>query len=664
MTRQTAARNQKRWMRLRLWMVAGGFCLLCLILVGRAVDLMVLKRDRLAGLAQGEFMRQVKLTPRRGIIFDRHMEELAVSLDTDSIYARPLSITTPRQTGRELAKALGLNRREVTADLKSERHFIWVARRVSPAQAEAVKKLNLKGVGILKEPRRFYPNSNLACHILGFAGYDAKGLEGLEASYDKVLRAPETTGRRLRDALGRTVALDAELFSGLPEGNHLVLTLDKTVQYHTEKVLAEAVKRSRATAGMALVLLPQTGEIMAMAGYPGFNPNSFNRFPESAYRNRTITDWFEPGSTFKVFVAAAALARHAVSLEQMFYCEEGAWQVGGRTLHDVHSYGKLNLADIIKFSSNIGAAKVGQSVGAADLYRTLHDFGFGQATGVDLKGEVEGILRGWRRWREVEMANICFGQGVAVTALQMVQAMGAIANGGVLMRPYLVKARLDRESRLVSETRPRVVRRVMGAREARILTRMLTRVTEDDGTGPKARVEPFQVAGKTGTAQKVKPGGGYSHTDYMSSFVGFLPADDPRVVVLVAIDTPRGSHYGGVVAGPAFAEIARVALHALGVHRPSDQPLMASASPGAEAAPPAPVAIDAALARARAEMEQGRTPDLAGLTLRQTHDLARRLKLTLKVKGWGRVAAQKPAPGSPLSKAPLMLTLKPAHGGA
>ena len=272
MTRQTAARNQKRWMRLRLWLVAGGFCLLCLILVGRSVDLMVLKRDRLAGLAQGEFMRRVKLTPRRGIIFDRHMEELAVSLDTDSVYARPLSITTPRQTGTRLAKALGLNRREVVADLKSERHFVWIARRVSPAQAEAVKKLDLKGVGLLKEPRRYYPNSGLACHVLGFAGYDAQGLEGLEASYDKVLRAPEATARRLRDALGRTVALDAELLGRLPEGNHLVLTLDKTVQYQAEKILAETVKRHRAASGMALVLLPQTGEIMAWPATPASTP--------------------------------------------------------------------------------------------------------------------------------------------------------------------------------------------------------------------------------------------------------------------------------------------------------------------------------------------------------------------------------------------------------
>jgi cell division protein FtsI (penicillin-binding protein 3) len=662
MTRRTAARDQKRWMRLRLWMVAGGFGLLCLVLAGRAVDLMVLKQDRLAGLARGEFVRQVKLTPRRGIIFDRHMEEMAVSLDTDSVYARPLAVTTPADSGRRLAKALGLGKKAVVAKLKSERRFVWIARRVSPAQAEAVRKLDLTGVGLVKEPRRFYPNSNLACHVLGFAGLDARGLEGLEAAYDKTLKGPDATVTSLRDALGRTVSLDSDVISRLPEGNHLVLTLDKTVQYHTEKILAETVTRYRAAGGMALVMLPQTGEILAMAANPGFNPNVFGRYPKATYRNRLITDTFEPGSTFKIFVAAAALARHAVSLEQTFFCEEGAWQVGRRVLHDVHSHGKLNLADIIKLSSNIGAAKVGQAVGRADLYRTFRDFGFGQPTGIDLNGEVSGVLRPWRSWREIEMATTCFGQGLSVTALQLTQAVAAVANGGVLMRPFLVKAELDRESHLVRETRPRVVRRAMGAREARILTGMMTRVTEDSGTGPKARVEPFQVAGKTGTAQKVKPEGGYSHSDYVSSFVGFLPAEDPRVAVLVAIDSPRGSHYGGVVAGPAFARIARVALNSLGVYRPSAEPLtMAAAS---QDAPPAPVPTAGALQAASAALEQGITPDMSGLTLRQANDLARRLKLKLTVRGWGRVASQQPAPGSPNQKNALQLVLKPAHGGA
>ncbi len=659
--------RQRRWLRARLWLVGLVFACAFVVLVGRATHLQVLKQQELSARAQSEFLKQVEVTPRRGIIFDRNQEELAVSLDTHSVYASPLKITRPRAIGRRLAAALGLPAREVIKRLRGERGFVWIARRVSPDKAAAVKKLDLPGVGLVKEPRRFYPYTTLACHVLGFAGLDARGLEGLEKEYDRILKGQRHTLTSLRDALGRTIHLTPAAFTQLPEGSHLILTLDKGVQYQVEKILAETVARYRAKGGQVVVLRPQTGEILAMAAWPVFNPNVFARFPRATYRNRTITDTFEPGSTFKTFVAAAALMSSKVSLDQLFDCEQGTWKVGGRLIHDTHSHGKLNLADIVKFSSNIGAAKVGQAVGAETLYRTIRAFGFGQPTGVDLPGESRGILRPARAWRPVDMANICFGQGVAVTTLQMAQAFAAIANGGVMMRPFVVRAEVDSSGRLIHETQPRVVRRVMSAREARILTGMLQRVTEEGGTGTRARVGNLPVAGKTGTAQKVSPGGGYSKRDYISSFVGFVPADNPQVVVVVVIDTPRGQHYGGVVAAPAFSRIARVALEALGV-QPGGGLQMAQAAPASSPPPPGGAATRPAAAGQgyrRSEVERslalGLAPDLRGCTLRQVLELFG--KVRLEVKGWGRVVAQKPEPGKPLGKG-LRLRLSPEAGGA
>jgi cell division protein FtsI (penicillin-binding protein 3) len=653
----------KQRLRLRLWLVGGIFACAFMVLLGRAAHVQIIQQEELSARAQKEFRKQVEVTPRRGIIFDRNQEELAVSLDTHSVYASPLKITQPGKAGRKLAKALGLPAKGVIKRLQGERGFVWIARRVSPDKATAVRELELKGVGLVMEPRRFYPYTTLACHVLGFAGLDAQGLEGLEKKHDRVLKGHGHTLTSLRDALGRTIHLTPAAFTQLPEGNHLMLTLDKGLQYHTEKILAATVAKYKAKGGQAIVMIPQTGEILAMASRPVFNPNVYNKYPRPFFRNRTITDTYEPGSTFKTFVAAAALASQKVSLDQLFDCEQGSWSIGGRVIHDTHKYGKLNLADIVKLSSNIGVAKVGQTVGAKDLYKTIRAFGFGQPTQVDLPGESRGILRPASAWRPVELANICFGQGVAVTALQITQAFAAIANGGVLMRPYVVRAEVDSGGRLVAETQPRVVRRVMGAREARILTNMLRAVTEEGGTGTRARVGSIPVAGKTGTAQKVNPSGGYSKTDYMSSFIGFLPADDPQVVVLVVIDTPKGQHYGGVVAGPAFSRIARAALDSLGMQ---GQGVLQAAS---EQTPAPAVAKqkDKGLGSELAGMDPkrvlalGLVPDLKGYTLRQVMQFSGKVRLSLQ--GWGRVVAQDPEPGHPVGRG-LSLKLSPRAGGA
>ncbi len=658
----------RRYLRLRILLVGVAFAAAFVALVGRAVDLQVLKQDKLAQLARREFLKRVKIPPRRGIIYDRNQVELAVSLDTESVFARPVAITDPRGTALKLSRVLGVSYRRLVKKLKSERGFVWVARRVSPAEVRAVRALKLKGVGLVTEPRRFYPFTNLACHVLGFAGLDARGLEGLERKFDRVLRGSDRTVLSLRDALGRTIQVEPAAYASLPEGHHLILTLDKNLQYRTEKILAETVAKYRAKGGQAIVMAPQTGEILALASVPGFNPNVYGSYPPATWRNRAVTDTFEPGSTFKVFVAAAALASQKITLEQLFDCERGQWRIGGRVIHDTHPHGRLNLADIVKYSSNIGAAKVGMTIGARQLYRTLKAFGFGSPTGVDLPGESRGILRPVSSWRPVELANICFGQGVAVTPLQLLTAVAAVANGGVLMRPFVVRAEIDQHARLVRETQPQARGRALGAREARLLTSMMVRVTEPGGTGTLARVEPFKVAGKTGTAQKVKPGGGYSRSDYMSSFVGFLPADDPKVAVLVVIDTPRGSHYGGVVAGPAFARIARAALAALGMQPAPPVTQQVKAGPGratgaASPEPPTPLPSSRDLKELERMLAAGRVPDLRGLTLRQVMELARRAGTRLEIRGWGRVARQEPKPGGRLAGR-LELVLLPPQGEA
>lgn len=660
--------NGKHYMRLRLGLLAVGFAVAFVALVGRAVDLQVFQREHLLARAQREFMKQVELAPRRGIIFDRNQEELAVSLDTESVYARPLTITTPRQTGHLLAQALGLPEDQVVKRLKEERGFVWVARRISPDKAEAVRSLELTGIGLINEPRRFYPYTSLACHVLGFAGMDAKGLEGVEAEYDSVLRGQVSKVTSLRDALGRTIYLTPAAFTSLPEGNHVILSLDKRLQYQVEKILAATVAKHHAAGGQAVVIVPQTGEILAMASVPYFNPNVFGRFPKESFRNRVITDTFEPGSTFKMFVAAAALNTKKATPLSQFYCENGEWGIGGRVIHDTHEYGQLSLTEIIKFSSNIGAAKVGQLVGAEELYNVIKGFGFGRPTEVDLPGESRGILRPYRSWRPVDLANICFGQGVAVTGLQLVQGVAAVANGGVVMRPYLVKAVVDQSGHLVKENQPQVVGRVMGEREARQLTTMLEQVTQPGGTGTAARVDPYTVAGKTGTAQKMDPnGGGYSHSDYMSIFTGFLPAEDPKLAILVVIDTPKGQHYGGLVAGPAWAAIARLALDAQGVQPPHNPDTLLVRQGAGQPAVPAPKAVAAPRKPQDAgpALAQGKVPDLRGFSLRQVLRLAKEQRLPIIVNGWGRVVSQQPQPGLTLEpEQQLKVELAPAEGGA
>ncbi len=399
-------------------------------------------------------------------------------------------------------------------------------------------------------------NAGTSAQVVGFCGTEGSGLEGLEYHYDSFLSGRESSWTVLKDALGRCFRVEGTRTEAR-DGHNLVLTIDKNIQYIAERALFEGVEEFLAVSGMTVVMAPSTGAVLAMAHVPQFNPNTFERYEPWLWRNRAIADSFEPGSTLKIFLAAAALESGRCTPEAEFYCENGRYRIGRHVVNDVHSYGTLSLKDIVKYSSNIGAVKVGERIGSRFLFDKLRGFSFGAKTGVDCPGESPGGLRPVDRWSKMDAAAICFGQGIAVSALQLAAAVSAIANDGVLMKPYLVGAITDPEGRVVSSFQPTVLRQAVSSQTARSLTSVLARAVEEGGTGVRAAVEGYRVAGKTGTAQKVDPSAkAYSNNRHLASFVGFVPAEDPAVVILVVIDEPKKHYYGGVVAAPVFRRTA------------------------------------------------------------------------------------------------------------
>jgi cell division protein FtsI (penicillin-binding protein 3) len=647
-------KDHKHNTRVRIIVIGVGFALVLAVLTARAFDLQIRQHEELSANAQKEFMRKIEVPPRRGIIFDRNLEELAVSLDTDSIGVRPAKISDLRTVSASLAAALQEDPRLLLQRLQSAKSsYVWVARKVSPDKANAVRALNLEGIDLTNEPKRFYPHSELACHILGFAGIDANGLEGLEKRYDSELKGSARTTAGMKDALGRVIHLQPKDYAAIPEGENLVLTIDKNLQYQVEKILAATVAKYKAVSGQAIVMASSSGEIWAMASVPAFDPNNFSQYPPEFYRNRVVADVFEPGSTFKIFVAAAALNQGRIPLKQTFFCENGQWQIAGRLIHDTHPHGNLTMSEIIKYSSNIGAAKLGQMVGAEDLNKTIRAFGFGRPVGIDLPAESSGMLRKLSPNRLVDLANLCFGQGVAVTGIQLITAVNAVANGGVLLKPHLLKAVIDRNAQLLKEIAPEQITRVMEPEAAAILTDMMTGVTQSGGTAAHIKVGNTRIAGKSGTAQKAIAGG-YSNDDYIASFVGFLPAENPQLTIMVQIDSPRGRHFGSVVAGPAWVDIAKAGLQAIGYV----QPQSASLKPGQRQAAMPYLAPDP-----EPQLAKGLMPDLRGLSLRQALELAGRQGVEISASGFGRVISQQPGAGEALSSHPWIIKLAPAEGG-
>ena len=412
---------------------------------------------------------------------------------------------------------------------------------------------------------KILPGTISAAHVIGFSGVDSRGLEGLELMYDDFLKGEMVFSKRQRDAHGSEIIMKGLDLVNTTEEKDIVLTIDKTIQYIAEKELKKTVKEFNAKAGVVIVMDSWTGEILAMVNEPTFNPNLFRKSKPANWRNRAVTDVFEPGSTFKVFMMAAALENGNIKPNDIFYGEKGSYKIYSETIHDYKQFGWLSVPQIMKYSSNIGAVKIAERMGEKDFYKYIRSFGFGSKTGIDLPGESQGLVRDVRDWSKVSLATISFGQGISVTGVQLVTALSAIANGGYLMEPYVVKKLLNDDGSTMKEVVPIIKRRVLSADTVRIMKKILKGVTEEDGTGVNASLPGYEVGGKTGTAQKVDfVKGGYGD-GYLSSFMGFLPVDNPRLTMFVAIDEPEGLFYGGQVAAPLFREITRQVMPYLGV---------------------------------------------------------------------------------------------------
>jgi cell division protein FtsI (penicillin-binding protein 3) len=542
-----------------------GIFLLWLAVIGvRAGYWQIYRGEWLQDQAESQVKEKLIIRGKRGTIYDAHHQAMAVSIETFSVAAYPGRIEDKAKAASRLAKAMGLKRSTVRRKLTGGRHFVWLQRKATPKVVDAVRALGMTGVDFIPEHNRFYPNTTLAAQVLGFTGIDDHGLEGVEFFYDQELKGGEQTVTILKDALGRGFDAD-QLAIAQQAGNNLVLTLDRHIQYIAEQALAEAVNKHKAKSGMALVMNPKTGALLAVAHHPVFNPNTYRKYNRSAWRNRAITDPFEPGSTMKIFSVAAALETGKMGPSTIFYCENGTYTVGDHAVHDTKSHGWLSIQQIVKYSSNIGAVKMVEKIGSRTLFDGLKGFGFGQRTSVDSPGESPGSLSHYKRWTVVDTGAIAFGQGVSVTALQLITAVSALANDGLMMKPYIVQAVTDPNGRLLRNIEPKAVRHVVTAETARTVRRIMRTVITPGGTGIEADLAGYEVCGKTGTAQKIDENGRYASHKYVASFVGFSPAKQPALTVLVIVDEPKGISYGGLVAAPAFRKIMKESLGYLNI---------------------------------------------------------------------------------------------------
>jgi cell division protein FtsI (penicillin-binding protein 3) len=642
-----------KWIRIRIYITGVCFLLALCILFLRAYQLQILEASHLSSLAKKGYAGELTFATQRGTIVDRNGKELAISVEVSSIYGIPEQIADKQGAAALLSRALSMDKAEVRKRLQSGTSFVWIKRKVTPEEISRVSALNLTGIDFTEESRRYYPCIETVAHVVGFASQDNEGLEGIELQYNGYLEGSETRFPKIQDALGRPL-----LFEGPRVEEHgpfdIVLTLDKEISYKARKSLSEAVTQSGARSGVCIVMRPQTGEILAIAVVPEFNPNIFWRHKPYEWRNRAVTDCFEPGSTLKAFLLAAALEEGVISPETVLDCEKGEYAIGDAIIHDGRSYGKLRVRDIIKYSSNIGAIKIGQRLGAERFNGYLRRFGFGERSGIDFPGERSGMLKSMEDASALDQNTLFFGQGISVSPLQLAMAFGAIANRGKLMRPYLVKSIVDRDGNPVREFYPSTRREVISPNTADKVKAILEGVVDRDGTAPRAAIQGYSVAGKTGTAQKVdlieKT---YSNKKFVAYFAGFVPSDSPAIAILVALDEPKGKPYGGLVAAPVFSDIGGWVMNHLNVipsytrtieeHERTDRNTHAFRLIHTEEI--APYSHDI----------PGLVPDVKGLGVREVLNKAKRFGLQVIVKGSGRAVKQSPGPGSSLTKGRLLI---------
>jgi cell division protein FtsI (penicillin-binding protein 3) len=631
-------------------------------IVARLGYLQIVRHDELSRLAERQYSKTIPLRPERGPIFDRHGQALAVSAAAESVYALPARVGDRAAVARALAPLLDERPAEILERLSSDRPFVWVKPKVPPAAGAAIRALRLPGVGTVPESLRFYPNRELAAHVLGFVGRDDQGLEGIESAHDKTLAGEAGMALVERDALGREVTGQPTILKAPTPGTGLILTLDATIQYLAERELDAAWRATGARGGMVLVMDPRTGEILAMALRPTFNPNAYQLATPDDWRNRAVTDPFEPGSTFKAVLAASALEDGVVRPSDRLYAEQGVITIANRSIRDWKKYGWLTFREVLQYSSNVGAIKVGLQLGRDRYYRRMTDFGFGSLTGVGLPGESRGQLRHPTRWSGLSLASISIGQEVSVTGVQLLAAFGALANDGRLMQPHVVRAFLDATGKETRRVEPRAVRQVISPRTAAVLTDILTSVVAE-GTGHKAALPGYPVAGKTGTAQKPDPVTRlYSRKPGVLSFVGFAPAQAPRLVILALLDEPKTAAWGSEAAAPIFAAVAAPALRHLDVPptEPAPPIQIVRGSP-AERGAPDWAAVPGLEATPDGEAMM---PDLTGRSLRQALAVVSLLDLDVAVAGRGVVVRQTPAAGTAVAPGAFCrLELEPPLAG-
>lgn len=556
-----------------VWIVALG------LLFVRMIDLQIVRAGSLARLAIRQQFESLRLPGRRGEIVDRAGRPLAVNVVLESVYAVPKAIEDPDAFARAAGPVVGLAPDEIRARLRSGgAYFTWLVRGQPAEVADRVRALNLgETIGVLPESRRAYPAGMLAANVLGFTGTEDEGLAGLELQYDPVLRGTGGVEVADRDAIGRVLVQTQRIVTPPRDGSTLVLTIDEVIQHIAEREIALAVQRTQARAGLAIVMEPETGGILALAPWPSFDPNRYAEAPPERWKSPAVADVYEPGSTFKLILAAAALDSRAVTLEDRF-ADPGKIRLNGATIHDAEPnehFESLGLADIVKYSSNVGAAQVATRLGKEAFYAYIQQFGFGRPTGIDLPGEARGLVRPVAQWLGPTLQNIAFGQGISVTPIQLLVAASSFATEGLAVRPHVVAVVRDAAGRTVATPGDVTRHRVIDAAVAAQVLAMMRDVVRG-GTGVKAQVDGYSVAGKTGTAQRPGPSGGYEPGAYVASFVGVVPASSPCLAILVVVDEPHGVYLGGEVAAPVFREIARQALWYLRVP-PEAAPRAASA---------------------------------------------------------------------------------------
>jgi len=611
-----------------------------LVVVFRLMQVQIVRHDHYVARAQRQQESTLALNPVRGSILDVKGRVLAESVAAESIYADPQAVTDRRAAAKALAEidGIGLTAREIDAKLRGTGSFAWIARQLPLEVTARAKKLALPGIYFLEAHRRSYPRATLAANVIGYVGLDGDGLGGIEHSFDAQVRGTPGKVTLLRDARRGVYLVGGDGANRPRDGHHVVLTIDSVIQFIAERALQKAVTERHATGGSILIMDPNDGAVLAMASAPTFDPNHFRDAAPVAWRNRNVQDLYEPGSTFKIITAAAGLEEHLVTPSQVIDCGNGSITIGNITIteHDGHRYNLLSFEDVIVNSSNVGTVRVGLALGQHRFYDWIRRFGFGQRAGIPLPGESTGLLRRTDKWTAVSPASIAIGQEIGVTPLQIVRAVNAVATGGTLVEPRIIEKIVDDDGKTVYEPPHPAPVRVMSEKTAAVLNEILKAVVVR-GTGTKAALAEHVVAGKTGTAQKAGRGG-YSADRYVGSFAGYVPADQPRLVMLVVIDEPHGEYYGGTVAAPVFREVAEATLRYMGIPPsiPSrtigvGRPLLAAFSQPRGSAGPATA-----------------VPDLRGLDARAAIARAVASGLTVRAIGSGVVTSQDPQPGGAL----------------